>query len=82
MIVYRTIKKKISPEDWNDYAVGSVEIKSKEYVRIYSKHKFEELNEWDYEPAKHEMNCCSFFGCGRTLSLRESLFGNRCIHHQ
>lgn len=26
-------------------------------------------------------NICSVFGCGRKLSLQESLFGTRCIRH-
>ncbi len=25
--------------------------------------------------------CCSFFGCGKVLSMREKLFGDRCINH-
>lgn len=25
--------------------------------------------------------CCSFFGCGKQLSLQESLQGERCIDH-
>ena len=28
-----------------------------------------------------EPNICSHFGCGRTLSIREKLFGNKCINH-
>lgn len=29
-----------------------------------------------------EKPCCSFFGCGRQLTEREALFGDRCINHQ
>ena len=29
-----------------------------------------------------EPEVCKKFGCGRTLSIRESLFGKYCIHHQ
>jgi hypothetical protein len=25
---------------------------------------------------------CKSFGCGRTLSLQEKLYGDHCIHHQ
>ncbi len=25
--------------------------------------------------------CCSYFGCGKQLTLQESLRGNRCINH-
>lgn len=25
---------------------------------------------------------CKHFGCGKKLSLREGLFGYKCIHHQ
>lgn len=25
---------------------------------------------------------CTVFGCGRTLSMREEMFGNKCIKHQ
>lgn len=28
-----------------------------------------------------EPEICTIFGCGRTLSDREKLFGKRCIHH-
>lgn len=30
----------------------------------------------------HEGKKCSFFGCGRTLSPQESLYGSRCPFHQ
>lgn len=26
--------------------------------------------------------CCDFFGCGKTLTLQEKLFGTKCINHQ
>lgn len=40
--------------------------------RLYSQtEKF-----WTYEP-----QYCSTFGCGRILSLQESLFGNKCTRH-
>jgi len=29
-----------------------------------------------------ERRCCSFFGCGKTLSIEESLFGTKCTEHQ
>lgn len=28
-----------------------------------------------------EDTCCSFFGCGKILTLTEKLFGERCINH-
>ncbi len=28
-----------------------------------------------------EDQCCSYFGCGRILSMREKLFGSKCIDH-
>ncbi len=30
----------------------------------------------------HEPETCKSFGCGKTLSLREQLFGGKCINHQ
>lgn len=32
----------------------------------------------EYEPEPH---VCSFFGCGRTLTAQEKLFGTKCIIH-
>jgi hypothetical protein len=25
--------------------------------------------------------CCSHFGCGKTLTVQEKLYGGKCIHH-
>jgi len=33
------------------------------------------------ESENHEPEVCSHFGCGRTLTNQEKLFGNKCIHH-
>jgi hypothetical protein len=30
---------------------------------------------------KEKLPCCSFFGCGKQLSLVERLCGNNCIDH-
>lgn len=31
---------------------------------------------------KHvERRCCSYFGCGRQLTMPESLAGNKCTEH-
>lgn len=38
-----------------------------------------EINEDEIEI--EEINC-SFFGCGKVLSMREKMFGDRCINHQ
>lgn len=49
-----------------------------------AKHKAYERH--DYRPEKriiHRANplYCSVFGCGKRLTLRESLFSNKCINH-
>jgi hypothetical protein len=31
--------------------------------------------------APHELQVCKHFGCGKTLSLREQLLGNKCLIH-
>mgnify|MGYP003406063658 FL=1 len=33
------------------------------------------------EAVNTEPEICSHFGCGRTLTNQEKLFGNKCIHH-
>lgn len=38
-----------------------------------------ETNENHYDHGEEKI--CKEFGCGRKLTLRESLFGDRCIKH-
>ena len=38
---------------------------------------------FDYESQKEgERITCSWFGCGKTLTPLETLFGNKCLKHQ
>jgi len=52
-----------------------------------------EYLKWDIERKRNEITAtnendleqepyCSFFGCGKRLSLVESLCGDRCIRHE
>lgn len=36
---------------------------------------------WDIGEPTADTPTCQHFSCGRTLSLREQLFGNTCIKH-
>ena len=38
-------------------------------------------DQYDYEPGPGEEIICKHFGCGKTLSLQEQRFGNRCVNH-
>lgn len=44
----------------------------------------QEMNEYprDLNESRAEPEVCKFYGCGRTLTLRERLFGSYCINHQ
>lgn len=38
-----------------------------------------EINEDEIEVEERN---CSFFGCGKVLSMQEKMFGSRCVNHQ
>jgi hypothetical protein len=38
-------------------------------------------HEWDFEPKEQPPVICSHFGCAAHLSLRDQLFGDKCIKH-
>lgn len=40
----------------------------------------EVLNQHRINTPDKENIICSVFGCGRSLTMREKLFGNKCIH--
>lgn len=51
----------------------------------FVKRKIYEINDYSAIPQLGEPDpepeICSHFGCGRKLSLREKLFGNKCVNH-
>lgn len=58
------------------------------FIRMMSRrNQYGEYDLNDYTPIQFmgepnpEPVICSHFGCGRTLSQREQMFGQRCIHH-
>lgn len=59
------------------------------FIRFSYLYKQQELNDLNkkYETKTNEDTLeveniiCSQFGCGRSLTFREKLFGNKCIKH-
>lgn len=72
------IQRKISDEDWSNFKLEPEGGKKKADKR--SK-QVEPLQSWDFD-AEDQPIPCEHFGCGKSLSLRESLFSNHCIAHQ
>lgn len=74
------IQRKISKEDWDNYILVLVgkPYKNKEQF-IPADHSL--ITEWDYNESSGNPITCNYFGCGKTLTLRECLFGNYCIKH-
>lgn len=57
---------------------GKVDVKQKRFWR----HGTSEVDIYHFKFDENpEPEICSHFGCGRKLSLREKLFGNKCINH-
>ena len=73
------LQRKISKEDWDRY---KIDLTGESVSDKYHNNVYEPKTEWDYEPVERETICCSMFGCGRNLSVREQLFGNICISCQ
>ena len=71
------LKKRIGEKEWLEYKLERG-VASEGWKGI----DYSARNGWDYNHEEHESVCCSFFGCGKSLSIREQLFGNKCINHQ
>lgn len=64
------------PEDWwTKYILAG------ERAKRLDPASREPFHEWDFEPVAPHPVQCTHFGCGKTLTLRESLFSNFCISH-
>ena len=35
-----------------------------------------------YQFSGSDTRCCSYFGCGKELTITEAMCGNRCLDHQ
>lgn len=47
----------------------------------YDFEKYEQGRSLEDRPGENEPFCCTFFGCGKRLSMRQSMAGNRCEDH-
>lgn len=64
-----------------------IEKEKREFKKLIRKPEFllmkylpvPEINEDEIEVEERN---CSFFGCGKVLSMREKMFGSRCVNHQ
>ena len=74
------VRKHIGDGEWKNYKVEVTDVELQ--IRKNSAVDYELRQEWDYEPVEHEPLTCITFGCGSSLTLRESLFGNKCSRCQ
>lgn len=69
------------------YEIGSKKRAAKKKViykitrKIVAAPILEAVPEIDEMILEIEEICCEDFGCGKTLSMTEKLFGNKCQHH-
>jgi hypothetical protein len=64
--------RKVNDIDWQKYSRASFPERENNVLVHSDKESVMEV----------EPPYCSFFGCGKKLSLQEMLFGNRCLRHQ